>query len=163
MVAAVVVAVTFQPVRRAFDRFANRVCTGARDAVRGPVRFLRAGGGTYADADVVTRMARVLGEGIGAERADVWLQVGRSCATWRSWPGGHRATRRPCPLPNGAVPPIHDMDRVCPVEAGGDLLGALAVRKPPSDPLSPADEKLVADLAPPGRPRAAQRAASRRS
>jgi signal transduction histidine kinase len=39
------------------------------------------------------------------------------------------------------------MDRVYPVEQSGELLGALAVRKPSSDPLSPADEKLIADLA----------------
>ncbi len=39
------------------------------------------------------------------------------------------------------------MDRVYPVEQSGELLGALAVRKPSSDPLTPADEKLIADLA----------------
>ena len=39
------------------------------------------------------------------------------------------------------------MDRVYPVEQAGELLGALAVRKPASDPVTPADEKLIADLA----------------
>ena len=39
------------------------------------------------------------------------------------------------------------MDRVYPVEQAGELLGALAVRKPSSDPVTPADEKLIADLA----------------
>ena len=34
-----------------------------------------------------------------------------------------------------------------PVEQAGELLGALAIRKPASDPVSPADEKLIADLA----------------
>jgi signal transduction histidine kinase len=33
------------------------------------------------------------------------------------------------------------------VEHAGELLGALAVRKPATDPISPADDKLVADLA----------------
>jgi len=33
------------------------------------------------------------------------------------------------------------------VESGGELLGALAVRKPSADPISPADEKLVDGLA----------------
>jgi signal transduction histidine kinase len=38
-------------------------------------------------------------------------------------------------------------DRVYAVEQAGELLGALAVAKPASDPVSPADDKLVADLA----------------
>jgi signal transduction histidine kinase len=36
---------------------------------------------------------------------------------------------------------------VYPVEQSGELLGALAVRKPTSDPVTPADEKLITDLA----------------
>ena len=39
------------------------------------------------------------------------------------------------------------MDRVFAVEQAGELLGALAVRKPASDPVSPADEKLIDGLA----------------
>jgi signal transduction histidine kinase len=147
MTAAVVVAVTFQPVRHAFDRFANRVVYGDRAT---PYEVLSAFsdkvGGAYEDVDVVTRMARVVGEGIGAERADVWLQVDRQLRDVAAWPLD--AERRPpVALVNGVVPPIEDTDRVWPVEADGELLGALAVRKPPTDPLSPADEKLVADLA----------------
>ena len=34
-----------------------------------------------------------------------------------------------------------------PVESAGELLGALAIRKPASDPVTPSDEKLIADLA----------------
>ena len=147
MGAAVVVAVTFQPVRRAFDRFANRLVYGQRATPYEVLSdFSDKVAGTYEDVDVVTRMARVVGEGIGAERADVWLQVDRTLRDVAVWPAD--APRlAPVSLPNGAVPPIADTDRVWPVEAGGELLGALAVRKPPTDPLSPSDEKLVGDLA----------------
>ncbi len=45
------------------------------------------------------------------------------------------------------MPTIEGVDRVFPVQHGGELLGALAVRKPASDPVTPSDEKLMSDLA----------------
>jgi signal transduction histidine kinase len=147
MVAAVVVAVTFQPARGRLTRFANRLVYGKRATPYEVLtQFSERVGGAYADEDVLPRMARILGEGIGAERADVWLAVEqelRDVATWPADAAGSVAI----PLTNGAVPPIDGADRVYPVEQAGELLGALAVRKPAADPLSPADEKLIADLA----------------
>jgi signal transduction histidine kinase len=147
MVAAVVVAVTFQPVRNRLTRFANRVVYGKRAT---PYEVLSAFservGGAYADEDVLPRMVRVLGEGVGAERADVWLAVDRELRDVAAWPAEVDG-RLPIPLPNGSVPQIDGMDRVYPVEQGGELLGALAVRKPTSDPVTRADDKLIADLA----------------
>jgi len=103
-------------------------------------------GDAYAEVDVLPRMARVLGEGIGAERSDVWLTVGQELRQVAVWPDG-AAVARPVPLPNGTPAAIPEMDRVYAVEQAGDMLGALAVRKPASDPISPADEKLIAGLA----------------
>jgi signal transduction histidine kinase len=45
------------------------------------------------------------------------------------------------------VPSLASFDRVFPVRDRGELLGALAVAKPPTDPLRPAEEKLLEDLA----------------
>jgi signal transduction histidine kinase len=147
MVAAVVVAVTFQPVRTRLTRFANRLVYGKRATPYEVLsEFSERVGGAYADEDVLPRMVRVLGEGVGAERADVWLAVDQELRDVAAWPSD-AAGRPPMPLPNGAVPQIDGMDRVYPVEQAGELLGALAVRKPSSDPISPADEKLIADLA----------------
>jgi signal transduction histidine kinase len=53
----------------------------------------------------------------------------------------------PVSLANGTVPPLVGADRVYAVEQAGQLLGALAVAKPASDPVSPADDKLIVDLA----------------
>jgi signal transduction histidine kinase len=103
-------------------------------------------GGAYADEDVLPRMARILGEGIGADRADVWLAVDRELRDVAAWPGDV-ARLAPIALPNGSVPTIPGVDRVYPVESAGELLGALAIRKPASDPVTPSDEKLIADLA----------------
>jgi signal transduction histidine kinase len=91
-------------------------------------------------------MARILGEGIGAERADVWLAVDRELRDVAAWPN-EAPGRSPIPFPNGSMPRIEGMDRVYPVVQAGELLGALAVRKPSSDPVSPSDEKLIGDLA----------------
>ncbi|MGZ5296439.1 MAG: histidine kinase [Actinomycetota bacterium] len=147
MVAAVIVAVTFQPVRGVLTRFANRLVYGKRATPYEVLsEFSERVGGAYAEEDVLPRMVRVLGEGIGAERADVWLAVDHELRDVAAWPADV-ASRPPMPLPNGSIPQIDGMDRVYPVEQAGELLGALAVRKPSSDPVSPADEKLIADLA----------------
>jgi signal transduction histidine kinase len=147
MVAAVIVAVTFQPVRGVLTRFANRLVYGRRATPYEVLsEFSERVGDAYADEDVLPRMARVLGEGIGAERADVWLAVDRELRDVAAWPTDSPGSVA-IPLTNGVVPPIDGADRVYPVEQAGELLGALAVRKPAADPISPADEKLIADLA----------------
>jgi signal transduction histidine kinase len=147
MVAAVVVAVSFQPVRGRLTRFANRLVYGKRASPYEVLsEFSERVGAAYADEDVLPRMARILGEGIAAERADVWLAVDRELRDVASWPAADGRLAA-IPLANGTVPSIEGADRVYPVEQAGELLGALAVRKPASDPVSPADEKLIADLA----------------
>jgi signal transduction histidine kinase len=147
MVAAVVVAVTFQPARARLTRFANRVVYGKRATPYEVLsEFSERVGGAYADEDVLPRMARILGEGIGADRADVWLAVDQELRDVAAWPGDVDRLA-PIALPNGSVPTIPGVDRVYPVESAGELLGALAIRKPASDPVTPSDEKLIADLA----------------
>jgi signal transduction histidine kinase len=147
MVAAVIVAVTFQPARERLSRFANRVVYGSRATPYEILTdFSERVGDAYAETDVLPRMARVLGEGIGAERSDVWLTVGSELRHVAAWPDDALGIA-PVPLANGGTPAIPDMDRVSLVEQGGYVLGALAVRKPPNDPISPADEKLITGLA----------------
>jgi signal transduction histidine kinase len=147
MVAAVVVALTFQPARARLTRFANRVVYGKRATPYEVLsEFSERVGGAYADEDVLPRMARILGEGIGADRADVWLAVDQELRDVAAWPGDVDRVA-PIALPNGSVPAIPGVDRVYPVESAGELLGALAIRKPASDPVTPSDEKLIADLA----------------
>jgi signal transduction histidine kinase len=147
MLAAVVVAILFQPVRARLTRFANRLVYGDRATPYEILaEFSERVGDAYADDDVLPRMARVLGEGIGAERADVWLVVDHELRDVAAWPVDADIST-PVPIANGAVPDVPGADRVFPVEQAGGLLGALAVRKPVSEPFTPADEKLMGDLA----------------
>ncbi len=132
--AAVVVAVLFQPVLSRARRFADRVVYGKRAS---PYEVLSEFGDrlseTYAADDVLPRMARVLAEGVGADRARVWLSAGDELRPVASWP-------------SDADPDRADDSRT-EVRHQGELLGALSVAMPPNDPMDPAKEKLVADLA----------------
>jgi signal transduction histidine kinase len=147
MVAAVVVAVTFQPVRSQLTRLADRVVYGKRATPYEVLsEFSERVGGAYADDDVLPRMVRVLGEGVGAERADVWLAVDGEVRDVAAWPPG-AALREPVPLGEGSVEAVAGDGRAFPVLHGGELLGVLTVGTPTSDPFTSADEKLVGDLA----------------
>jgi signal transduction histidine kinase len=51
------------------------------------------------------------------------------------------------PVPAGELSPLDGAGLTVAVQHQGELLGALVVTKPPSDPVTPAEEALVADLA----------------
>ncbi|CAN5727343.1 hypothetical protein BH18ACT17_BH18ACT17_00060 [soil metagenome] len=131
--AAAVVALLFQPVRSRARRFADRVVYGKRAT---PYEVMSTFGdqlaGTYSADDVLARTARVLAEGVGAERAHVWLQVGDGMREFAAWPDDA---------------PERDDDFTTEVRHQGELLGALSVAMPPNDPMDPSKERLVRDLA----------------
>ena len=82
--------------------------------------------------DVLSRTARVLGEGVGAERAEVRLAVSGEMRPVATWPDD--APDRPD-------------DHVAEVRYQGELLGALAVSLPANDPIDATREQLVQHLA----------------
>ena len=146
VVAAVLLAVAFQPVRIRARRFADRLVYGRRaNPYEVLTEFSSRVGGAYATEDVVPRMAQILGEGAGAKVARVWLRVGRELRPSASWPSD--ATAQPNVAIDGdAVPTIHGAYAAA-VRDRGELLGALSVEMPASDPMTPDKERLVADLA----------------
>jgi signal transduction histidine kinase len=134
-VAGVIVGVAVWPLRRLAARIADRLVFGRRATPYEVLsEFSHRVAETYAADDVLERMARVLGEAVGAEAATVWLGAGAGARPVASWP-------RPAPLddelPDSAVEVRHQ----------GNLLGALSVRMPARDPMSPAKERLNRDLA----------------
>ena len=134
-IAAAVVAVAFQPVRQRANRFADRLVYGKRATPYEVLsEFSGRVGEAYAADDVLPRMAQVLAAGTGAEAAAVWLRVGGELRPSAVWPVDASV---PTELPPDAVDVLHQ----------GDLLGALSVAMPPSDPMDPVKRKLVEDLA----------------
>jgi len=147
VLAAATIAVAFNPVRDRAKRFANRLVYGERASPYEVLsEFSERVAETYSVEDVLPRMAAALGEGTGARDATVWLRVGtemRPSATW----GSDGAPVEPIPIANGEVPAFGDVSKVSPVRYRDELLGALTVTKPPNDPLSVPEAKLVDDLA----------------
>ena len=67
-----------------------------------------------------------------------------------SIPRPHRTadrTRRSLPVAGQALPSLPDADVSVPVVHQGELLGAISIRMPRGEPLRPAGEQLVADVA----------------
>lgn len=146
-IAAAVVAIAFQPAARRARRLADRVVYGRRATPYEALSaFSERVGETYATDDLLPRMARILGEATGARRADVWLMIGERFRPAARWPLDAEVPQAQ-PSANGELPPLPDADAAFAVRHQGELLGALTLAKPASDPLSQTDEKLASDLA----------------
>jgi signal transduction histidine kinase len=147
LLAAVALALLFQPVRNAARRLANRLVYGKRAT---PYELLTefSGrlGGAYSVDDVLPRIARALVEGTGATHSSVWLRVGEELRPAAAWPEA-MADEHSVPATSVELDRLPGGQRAFPVEHQGELLGAVAVSMPPAEPLTPTTEKLLRDLA----------------
>ena len=147
IVATAIVAVGFQPVRERVQRVANRVVYGKRATPYEVLsQFSERVAGSYAMDDVMPRMARVLAEGTGAQRADVWLRHGNEWREAAVWPET-ASLAEPIPAVNGTLPSVNGTSRLIEVRHQGTLLGALGVTKRSGEALTPVEENLLGDLA----------------
>ena len=145
--ATAVVAVAFQPVRARVQHLANRLVYGRRATPYEVLaQFAERTAGTYATEELLPRMARILAEGTAARRADVWLQAGGVFRDDATWPPGDPPFPEICSDGDGRLA-VPGADRVLPVRYQGEVLGALSVGKRPGESLTPAEGKLLADLA----------------
>ncbi|HWO70796.1 MAG TPA: ATP-binding protein [Actinomycetota bacterium] len=148
MAATALVALAFQPVRERARRLANRLVYGGRaEPYEVLARFASRAAGTYASEDVLPRTARVIGEGTGAARAEVWLRVGEDLRLGAAWPEDEGRRLLSLPMVDGRLPELPGATRAVLVEHQGEFLGAVAVAKPAGEPLAPAEESLLDDLA----------------
>ncbi|MGZ8580351.1 MAG: sensor histidine kinase [Actinomycetota bacterium] len=123
------------PLYRLATRIADRIVFGGRASPYEVLtEFSERVGETYADDDVLPRMAAVLGEATGASAATVWLRLGADLQPAATWPVG---AEDPADVPADAVEVLHR----------GEPLGALSVTLPASDPMNPSKERLIRDLA----------------
>jgi signal transduction histidine kinase len=149
LVATAIVGVAFQPVRERAKRTANRLVYGKRatpyEVLSG---FSSHVGEAFAGEEIIPRMARLLAEGTGASRATVWLRVGSELRPTASWPANGGTTPLSSRPVGDELPTFDDVGLAVPVRRQGELLGALTIEKPLSEPtISPAEERLVAELA----------------
>jgi signal transduction histidine kinase len=134
ILATALVAVAYRPARARIQRVANGIVYGPRATPYEVLaRFSDRVAGTYASEDVLTGMARILAEGTGATRASVWLRLGGELRPAASWPAGDT--------------PAPGSDRTVPVRHHGEILGALSAGRPSGEAFTPAEEKLLEDLA----------------
>ncbi len=91
-------------------------------------------------------MARVLAEGTGAERAQVWLRAGALLRPAAAWPETKGAVEELVPVRGDNLPEIPG-EHAVPVRHQGELLGALTVTKRQGESLTPIEQKLLDDLA----------------
>jgi signal transduction histidine kinase len=144
--AAAVVAVAFQPVRQWAGRLANRVVYGRRATPYQVLSgFARRIGGTYSAEDVMPQMAQTVAAGTGAEQVVVWLRVDDQLRPEASSDGSSHPG--PLAVEGHQLPRLPDADMSAPVVHQGELLGAISVRMPKDEPLRPAGQQLVADVA----------------
>ncbi|HEX6208609.1 MAG TPA: GAF domain-containing sensor histidine kinase [Actinomycetota bacterium] len=146
-VAAAVVALAFQPLRRWAQQLSNRVVYGERATPYEVLHeFSERVAGSYGTEDVLPRMAAILGEGTGASRAQVWMLFGSELRPVAVWPSGVRPSDAAW-APGPELPPMPDVSLAVPVRDDEELLGALSVTKDASDPVTQTEERLVGDLA----------------
>jgi len=139
-VAAVTLAILFQPARDRARRFADRLVYGKRatpyEVLAGLSEHM---GDAYSTDDVLPQMARLLAEGTGATEARVWLRVGPELVPVATFPDGDSL---PPPAPS-AEPDAHSF----PIAHRGETLGEVTVRMTAADPLTPPKEELIRDFA----------------
>jgi class 3 adenylate cyclase len=150
VVATGVIAAAFQPARDRSRRLANRLVYGSRAT---PYEVLSTFSRNMASApsdDSLQRLARLVVEATSAVQAIVWLRFGDVLQPQVSWPHGEQLPESVALESRGvkeALAVAQSSSLPFPVEYDEELLGALTVTVPPVEPLSPAGQKLIADLA----------------
>jgi signal transduction histidine kinase len=135
IVAAVAVALSFQPLRARARTIANRLVYGERAT---PYEVL----GEFADQmarsvaleEQLDRLVTLLASGVGAERVEVWSETSTGGRVIAAWPQGTSDG-------SGAAPTS------VPVRQGDEVLGSVLVTKRINDPLTPPEAALLEHVA----------------
>ncbi|MCJ7832118.1 MAG: histidine kinase, partial [Actinobacteria bacterium] len=137
--ATAVVAMAFQPVRSRVQKLANRFVYGKRATPYETLaRLSERASSTYSIDGVLPRAARVIGEGTGAQRAEVWLMVGGRLHREATWPDEDAGV---------ALSDVPEGDAVIPVTLHGEQVGAIAVTKKRGEQITPQEQELLGDIA----------------
>jgi signal transduction histidine kinase len=144
LVAAFTLGLMTVPLWRLSRRIADRLVFGGRKTPYEVLsEFSHGMSEIYSTHDVLPRMAEVVAEATGATRAVVWMRLGDELRPVGTWP----RDRVPKPVrgAEASVPP--EGDHAFEIRHQGEVLGALGVAMPPSDPMNDSKAKLIEDLA----------------
>jgi signal transduction histidine kinase len=145
--AALAIAVLFQPLRRRAQLAANRIVYGQRVTPYQVLADFAEDMAGQLDADAaLDRMSTVLAGATGAVRVEVWIRVGTQLRPRVTWPHGS-APPAAVPLTDGDRLPELGATRAIAVRHTDELLGAISIEKPKNEPVSAAEDKLLAHLA----------------
>jgi signal transduction histidine kinase len=145
LVGVILLAVTFNPVRKAARSIADRIVYGRRASSYEVLSdFSGRMADTYATEDVPVRLAAIVAGATGAVTARVWLRIGNTLRPEAE--SGAHSPAEARPILADALPEIAG-ESAFEVRHQGELLGALSVTMPANDPLDPGRERLVRDLA----------------
>src|SRR5258708_22325175 len=146
IVATAIVAVAFQPLRDRLQRLANRVIYGKQATPYEVLSTFNEGvAETYAEEEVLSRMARLLADATDATHAEVWIAVGPSLRVAASWPVAEQVSAA-VPLDGDQLPALPAPASMA-VRHQGELLGALPCANRPGEALTPVAAALLDDLA----------------
>ena len=146
--AAVAIALVFQPLRQRASRLANRVVYGERATPYQVLSDFAADMAGQLDlGDALDRMVSLLAGASGASRVEAWIRVGAELRPSAVWPGGLAPSAAVRLNGTAGLPVLDPEARVVPVRHGDDLLGAICLSKPPSEPLTSTEDSLLQHLA----------------
>ena len=132
VVALVVVALAFQPLRSRVQRLADRLVYGQRAApYEALADFSRRLAHSPGPSDLLPLLAEAVARSVGAGYARVFLEVPGTAGLAAAWPAG---ADQPCDVALG----VRDRDQV---------LGSIQVSMPPGRELRPAERRLLEDFA----------------
>ena len=139
LVALVIVALAFQPLRRRLGRLADRVVYGRRaDPYEALARFGRSLAGHASNTAMLPRLAEAVAGATGASQVRTRLSLPNGVALPE--PSAYEATWPEVPSAEG------EADVSFPVRHAGEQLGEIDVRLPPGNSLSRERSRLAAEL-----------------
>ena len=140
LLATVVVALAFQPLRRRVLRLADRLAYGNRAAPYDALADFSARiGRSPATGELLPTIAAAAGEAVHARRAVVRLEGEGGAGLAAAWPD------EPSHPTQGDVSPVGAV--VVPIQDSSGLLGSMMLTLPPGRDIRPLERRLLSDIA----------------
>jgi signal transduction histidine kinase len=143
LLATILVAVAFQPLRERVQRLANQLVYGQRSSPYEVLADLsRRMAGALSVDEVLPRLAEAAARGVGGLHSRATVYVGTDADRTAAWPARSASAGDAV---SDAVSPASE--RTVSVRHRGEPVGTIAVAKPPGEPFTPAEVALLDDLA----------------